>query len=107
MAAFELPTRVPSIDLPSAIQTETLTSPRTTALADRGVIAVGQRADLMGHQRDHMDRNPFSISLGPLYEIFRRDLVAKIPQMIDTKTIGRACPKITKWLQIWKDRAPS
>jgi alpha-D-ribose 1-methylphosphonate 5-triphosphate diphosphatase len=47
MAAFDLPRRVPSMDLAGAIRTVTLTPARATGLADRGEIAAGQRADLV------------------------------------------------------------
>ena len=47
MAAFELPIRVPALDLPAAIRTVTLTPARTTGLDDRGQLAPGLRADLV------------------------------------------------------------
>ncbi len=46
-AAFELPSRVASIDLPAAIGLVTRNPARATGLEDRGEIAVGQRADLV------------------------------------------------------------
>ena len=46
-AAFGLPARVPSIDLPAAIRLLTLNPARATGLDDRGEIAIGKRADLV------------------------------------------------------------
>jgi alpha-D-ribose 1-methylphosphonate 5-triphosphate diphosphatase len=47
MAAFALPTEVPSIDLAGAIRTVTLNPAVATGLTDRGEIAPGKRADLV------------------------------------------------------------
>ncbi|MCX5513201.1 phosphonate metabolism protein PhnM [Kaistia algarum] len=47
MSAFELPQRVPNIDLASAIRTVTLTPAEATGLGDRGAIEPGRRADLV------------------------------------------------------------
>lgn len=47
LAAFQLPARVPAIDLPAAIRTVTLNPARATGLDDRGAIAPGLRADLV------------------------------------------------------------
>ncbi len=47
MSAFELPRRVPEIDLPTAIRTVTMTPAKATGLTDRGAIAAGLRADLV------------------------------------------------------------
>ncbi|WEK48735.1 MAG: alpha-D-ribose 1-methylphosphonate 5-triphosphate diphosphatase [Candidatus Kaistia colombiensis] len=47
MSAFELPRRIPSIDLASAIRTVTQTPARATGLADRGALEAGLRADLV------------------------------------------------------------
>lgn len=47
MSAFELPRRVPSIDLATAIRTVTSTPAKATGLTDRGAIAPGLRADLV------------------------------------------------------------
>ena len=47
LAAFDLPERVPGITLPQAIATVTANPARATGLDDRGVIAPGQRADLV------------------------------------------------------------
>lgn len=47
MAAFDLPRRVPAIDLPAAINLVTRNPARATGLSDRGEIAVGRRADLV------------------------------------------------------------
>ncbi len=47
MAAFDLPNRVPGIDLSAAIRTVTKTPAEATGLHDRGEIAPGQRADLV------------------------------------------------------------
>ena len=47
LAAFELPDRVPGMDLASAIATVTATPARAAGLGDRGQIAVGLRADLV------------------------------------------------------------
>ncbi|ODT22485.1 MAG: phosphonate metabolism protein PhnM [Kaistia sp. SCN 65-12] len=47
MSAFELPRRIPSIDLAQAIRTVTLTPARATGLSDRGAIETGLRADLV------------------------------------------------------------
>jgi len=47
MSAFELPRRIPSIDLATAIRTVTQTPARATGLADRGAIETGLRADLV------------------------------------------------------------
>lgn len=46
-AAFELPGRVPGIDLPAAIATVSRNPARAAGLADRGEIAVGKRADFV------------------------------------------------------------
>jgi len=51
MAAFELPSRAPTMTLPEAIQTVTKNPASATGLSDRGEIAVGKRADLV---RVHM-----------------------------------------------------
>lgn len=51
MAAFELPTRAPSITLPAALRTVTVTPAEATGLTDRGRIEAGLRADLV---RVHM-----------------------------------------------------
>ena len=47
LAAFELPRRVKSFDLASAIRTVTSAPAEATGLADRGSIAPGKRADLV------------------------------------------------------------
>jgi alpha-D-ribose 1-methylphosphonate 5-triphosphate diphosphatase len=47
MAAFVLPTAVPSIALPSAVRAVTKTPAEAVGLCDRGEIAVGKRADLV------------------------------------------------------------
>jgi alpha-D-ribose 1-methylphosphonate 5-triphosphate diphosphatase len=47
MAAFVLPTAVPSIALPSAVRAVTKTPAEAVGLFDRGEIAVGKRADLV------------------------------------------------------------
>jgi alpha-D-ribose 1-methylphosphonate 5-triphosphate diphosphatase len=47
MSAFELPRRIPSIDLATAIRTVTQTPARATGLADRGALEAGLRADLV------------------------------------------------------------
>ena len=47
MSAFELPRRIPSIDLAAAIRTVTQTPARATGLMDRGAIETGLRADLV------------------------------------------------------------
>jgi alpha-D-ribose 1-methylphosphonate 5-triphosphate diphosphatase len=47
MAALQLPQRVPTIDLASAIRTVTKTPAEAVGLADRGEIAIGKRADLI------------------------------------------------------------
>ncbi|MDR3374597.1 MAG: alpha-D-ribose 1-methylphosphonate 5-triphosphate diphosphatase [Ancalomicrobiaceae bacterium] len=47
MAAFMLPSMVPSIRLPEAIRTVTLNPALATGLNDRGEIALGKRADLV------------------------------------------------------------
>lgn len=47
MSAFELPRRIPSIDLAAAIRTVTRTPARATGLTDRGAIETGLRADLV------------------------------------------------------------
>jgi alpha-D-ribose 1-methylphosphonate 5-triphosphate diphosphatase len=47
MAAFELPQRVPSMDLAAAIRTVTLAPAEATGLFDRGAIEIGRRADLV------------------------------------------------------------
>ncbi|GJD45688.1 Alpha-D-ribose 1-methylphosphonate 5-triphosphate diphosphatase [Methylobacterium cerastii] len=47
MAAFQLPGRVPGIDLAAAIATVTANPARATGLDDRGRIAPGLRADLV------------------------------------------------------------
>lgn len=46
-AAFLLPERVETIDLPAALRTVTLNPARAAQLEDRGEIAVGKRADLV------------------------------------------------------------
>lgn len=46
LAAFELPKRIPAMDLPAAIRTVTLTPALATGLADRGALQPGFRADL-------------------------------------------------------------
>ena len=47
MAALQLPQRVPTIDLASAVRTVTKTPAEAVGLADRGEIAAGKRADLI------------------------------------------------------------
>lgn len=47
MAAFDLPRRVPGIDLPEAVAMVTIAPARATGLHDRGKIAPGLRADLV------------------------------------------------------------
>lgn len=47
MAAFDLPRRVPAIDLPQAMRTVTLNPARAMGLDDRGALAPGLRADLV------------------------------------------------------------
>ena len=47
LAAFELPRRVPALDLAAAIRTVTLAPAEATGLTDRGSIAIGKRADLV------------------------------------------------------------
>lgn len=47
MSAFELPRRIPSIDLAAAVRTVTQTPARATGLADRGALEAGLRADLV------------------------------------------------------------
>ncbi|RAI42236.1 alpha-D-ribose 1-methylphosphonate 5-triphosphate diphosphatase [Rhodoplanes roseus] len=46
-AVMRLPEVVPSIDLPAAVRTATLTPAEAVGLSDRGEIAVGKRADLI------------------------------------------------------------
>ena len=47
MAALQLPTHVPGIDLAAAVRTVTKTPAEAVGLADRGEIAPGKRADLI------------------------------------------------------------
>jgi alpha-D-ribose 1-methylphosphonate 5-triphosphate diphosphatase len=47
LAAFELPRRVPSLDLSAAVRMVTLAPANATGLGDRGSIAKGKRADLV------------------------------------------------------------
>ncbi len=47
MAALQLPTRVPSINLAAAIRTVTKAPAQAIGLSDRGEIAIGKRADLI------------------------------------------------------------
>ncbi len=47
LAAFELPGRVPKLDLPHAIRLVTKNAAEATGMADRGEIAPGKRADLV------------------------------------------------------------
>jgi alpha-D-ribose 1-methylphosphonate 5-triphosphate diphosphatase len=47
MAALQLPSHVPAIDLASAVRTVTKTPAEAVGLPDRGEIAVGKRADLI------------------------------------------------------------
>jgi alpha-D-ribose 1-methylphosphonate 5-triphosphate diphosphatase len=47
MAALQLPERVPTIDLASAVRTVTKTPAEAVGLTDRGEIAIGKRADLI------------------------------------------------------------
>ena len=47
LAAFELPRRVPAIDLAAAVSTVTLAPAEATGLTDRGSIGRGKRADLV------------------------------------------------------------
>jgi alpha-D-ribose 1-methylphosphonate 5-triphosphate diphosphatase len=54
MAALQLPQRVPTIDLASAVRTVTKTPAEAVGLPDRGEIAVGKRADLI---RVHVARD--------------------------------------------------
>ena len=54
MAALQLPQRVPTIDLASAVRTVTRAPAEAVGLHDRGEIAVGKRADLI---RVHVARN--------------------------------------------------
>jgi len=62
MSAFELPRRIPSIDLATAIRTVTQTPARATGLADRGAIETGLRADLVRVQVSGRDtENPTPI----------------------------------------------
>jgi alpha-D-ribose 1-methylphosphonate 5-triphosphate diphosphatase len=54
MAALQLPTRVPTIDLATAVRTVTKTPAEAVGLTDRGEIAPGKRADLI---RVHVARD--------------------------------------------------
>jgi alpha-D-ribose 1-methylphosphonate 5-triphosphate diphosphatase len=54
MAALQLPTRVPGIDLAAAIRTVTKTPAEAVGLSDRGEIVIGKRADLI---RVHVARD--------------------------------------------------
>ena len=54
MAALQLPQRVQTIDLASAIRTVTRAPAEAVGLADRGEIVVGKRADLI---RVHVARD--------------------------------------------------
>lgn len=54
MAALQLPDRVPSIDLASAVRTVTRHPAEAVGLIDRGEIAIGKRADLI---RVHVARD--------------------------------------------------
>jgi alpha-D-ribose 1-methylphosphonate 5-triphosphate diphosphatase len=54
MAALQLPERVPTIDLASAVRTVTKAPAEAVGLADRGEIAPGKRADLI---RVHVARD--------------------------------------------------
>ena len=47
LAAFELPRRVPALDLAAALRTVTLAPAEATGLTDRGCLAIGKRADLV------------------------------------------------------------
>jgi alpha-D-ribose 1-methylphosphonate 5-triphosphate diphosphatase len=47
MAAFDLPRRVPGIDLSQAVATVTRNPAKATGLTDRGALAPGLRADLV------------------------------------------------------------
>ncbi|MBX9932494.1 MAG: alpha-D-ribose 1-methylphosphonate 5-triphosphate diphosphatase [Methylobacterium sp.] len=47
MAAFQMPERVPGIDLSAALATVTVNPARATGLDDRGRIGIGLRADLV------------------------------------------------------------
>lgn len=53
LAAFELPIRVPAIDLATSVRTVTKTPAEATGLMDRGEIAVGRRADLVRVHDEH------------------------------------------------------
>ena len=53
MAALQLPSRVPTIDLSAAIRTVTKAPANAIGLTDRGEIAIGKRADLI---RVHVGR---------------------------------------------------
>ncbi|MGH6680875.1 MAG: amidohydrolase family protein, partial [Bradyrhizobium sp.] len=53
-AALQLPRRIPTIDLASAIRTVTKTPAEAIGLTDRGEIALGKRADLI---RVHISRD--------------------------------------------------
>jgi alpha-D-ribose 1-methylphosphonate 5-triphosphate diphosphatase len=54
MAAFALPSNVPSITLPAAVRTVSKTPAEAVGLNDRGEIAIGKRADLV---RVHIARD--------------------------------------------------
>jgi alpha-D-ribose 1-methylphosphonate 5-triphosphate diphosphatase len=54
MAALQLPTHVPGIDLAAAVRTVTKTPAEAIGLADRGEVAPGKRADLI---RVHVARD--------------------------------------------------
>ena len=54
MAALQLPERVPSIDLATAVRTVTKRPAEAVGLTDRGEIAIGKRADLI---RVHVGHN--------------------------------------------------
>lgn len=47
LAAFELPKRVPAVDLPAAVRLVTKNPAEAAGLADRGELAPGRRADLI------------------------------------------------------------
>ena len=47
LAAFQLPERVPAIDLPAAVRMVSDTPARATGLDDRGRLEKGRRADLV------------------------------------------------------------
>jgi alpha-D-ribose 1-methylphosphonate 5-triphosphate diphosphatase len=47
LAAFELPRRVPAVDLSAAVRMVTLAPAEATGLNDRGSIEIGKRADLV------------------------------------------------------------